>query len=159
MRTSPLVRRTLSALTFLLVCASAAPSGAASKPARYDVPGGATVLYFTSFATPASGASATAGTITVTNVTVIAKIRALINALPVSDTRNRFCPDDLLVPSYVSFAATASTAPFAKVMFQLGGCPFARVYQHGVATSPALGGTHLGLVFSEIKRLVGDQAS
>jgi hypothetical protein len=153
-----LVQRTVTALAFAVVLASATSAGAATKPARDDVPPGATVLYFTGPPTPSSGTSTTKVALKVTNPTVIAKIRDLINSLPVSDTRHEFCPADLLIPSYVSFARNAATTPFARVMFQLGGCPFARVYVHGVAVSPALGGPHLGVVFSQIKRLVEENS-
>jgi len=154
MRGSRVLRHTAVALAMGAALVSAAPSGAANKPARDVIPAGATVLYFTSYATPSGGVTSSSGAITVTNVRVIDQIRSLINALPLSDPRPRVCPDDLLVPSYVSFAANAATAPFARVLFQLGGCPFARVYRDGVAESPTLGGAHLGIVFSEIKRLV-----
>ena len=157
MRSPTVIRHSLVALALSAAIVGAAPAGAASKPARDLVPAGASVLYFTSFATPAYGGSANRGTVTVTNPTVIAEIRGLINSLPVSDTSHMFCPDDLMVPSYVSFATNGSTAPFAKVLFQLGGCPFARVYLHGIGVSPTLGGPTLGAVFSHIKRLVDAQ--
>ena len=158
MRRPTVVRQSLLALAIGAVLVGAGPAGAATKPARDFVPAGATVLYFTSFVTPANRASANRGTVTVTNPKVIAEIRGLINSLPLSDTSHMFCPDDLMVPSYVSFARDAATAPFAKVMFQLGGCPFARVYDHGVAVLPTLGGATLGTVFSHIKELADGQA-
>lgn len=158
MPSSATLRRVVVTLAMGSVVIAAVPVGALTKPARDFVPAGATVLYFTSLATPSSGVSSNDGGTTVTNLKVIDQIRGLINALPVSDTRNRVCPDDMMVPSYVSFAVNTTTAPFAKVVFQLGGCPYARVYLHGVAVSPTVGGANLGVVFSKIKRLVDDQA-
>jgi hypothetical protein len=158
MQSPTTLRRAVAALAMGSVLIAVVPAGAAGKPARDLVPAGATVLYFTSFPTPLGGVSASSGSISVTDVKVIDEIRGLINALPVSDTRNRVCPDDMMVPSYVSFAVNATTAAFAKVLFQLGGCPYARVYLHGVAESPTVGGANLGVVFSKIRRLVDDQA-
>jgi hypothetical protein len=64
-----------------------------------------------------------------------------------------FCPDDLLIPTWVSFSTSATATPYSRVMFQLGGCPFARVTQHGVAELPTLGGPHLAQVYAKIKSL------
>jgi hypothetical protein len=148
----PLIRRAVATLALVALLVEAAPAGAAGSR-HADIPRGATVLYFTSFATPVSTTSTTKGATVVTNAAVIAEIRSLIDALPLANT-HRFCPADLLVPSYVSFAANATTAPFARVMFQLGGCPFARIYVHGKPVTAALGGPTLGTVFSKIKNLV-----
>jgi hypothetical protein len=60
----------------------------------------------------------------------------------------------MMLPITVSFAANKTSTPFTKVVFQLGGCPYARVYQHGVAVAPTLGGTHLAQVYARIQHLI-----
>lgn len=136
------------------VLVGAAPVLATTKPAGDLVPAGATVLYWQ--APSSGGVSSTPGgtVVTVTKPSVIAAVRALINSLPVTTSAHRVCPDDMMVPTTVSFAASASSAPFTKVLFQLGGCPYARVYQHGVAVAPTLGGAHLSAVYARIRTLV-----
>jgi len=119
------------------------------------VPAGATVLYWSSGFGTVGRTPSRSGVVTVTNKNVIGEVRTLINSLPVSSTRNRVCPDDLMIPSWVSFAASKASKPFTQVMFQLGGCPYARVYQHGVAVSPTLGGNHLGEVYARMRALIG----
>jgi hypothetical protein len=142
-------------LSAVLVVAGSTLSAATTKPAGDRVPAGAKVMYFISAATPLSGVSANVDTTTtVTNATVIAQVRGLINSLPVTTTRPRVCPEDMMVPTWVNFSTSTSAAPFTKVLFQLGGCPYARVYQHGVVVSPTLGGTNLGVVYNKIKSLV-----
>jgi hypothetical protein len=142
-------------LSAALVVAGIAISGATTKPAGDLVPAGAKVMYFISSATPLNGVSANGDTTTtVTNATVIAQVRGLINALPVTTTRPRVCPEDMMVPTWVNFSTSTKAAPFTKVLFQLGGCPYARVYQHGVVISPTLGGTNLGVVYNKIKSLI-----
>jgi len=136
----------------LLLCAALFGVGgstafAATKPAGDIVPSGAKVLYWT-YPLPVSG------TITVTKASMIAEVRALINSLPVTTTGHRICPDDIMLPSTVSFAVSTKTTPFTKVVFQLGGCPYARVYQPGVAVSPTLAGPHLAQVYGRIQHLI-----
>jgi hypothetical protein len=41
-----------------------------------------------------------------------------------------------------------------RVVFQLGGCPYAQVYQHGVRISPTLGGPHLASTYAAIQKLI-----
>ena len=147
-------RRVATLLALSAVTLGTGVASAASKPAHYLIPAGATVLHFTGSISSSSGAVTGTGSETVTNVAIINEIRGLINALPVSDTRDRFCPADLMIPSYVSFLLNAGTAPYARVEFQLGGCPFARVFDHGAARTPALGGPHLGVVYAKIKSLI-----
>jgi hypothetical protein len=141
-------------LSAVLVVAGTSLSGAATKPSGDFVPAGAKVLYYISSATPLSGVSANGDTTTVTNAIVIAQVRGLINSLPVTTTRPRVCPEDLMVPTWVNFSTSTKAAPFTRVLFQLGGCPYARVYQHGVVISPTLGGTNLGAVYNKIRSLV-----
>jgi len=143
-----------AALGCALLGAGAVTAGATAKPADDLVPTGATVLYWSSGVGPVRQAPTGTGAVTVTNLAVIAQVRALINSLPVS-TPHSVCPDDMMIPSWVSFATSKTSTPFTEVMFQLGGCPYARVYQHGVAISPTLGGTHLGEVYARIKTLIG----
>jgi hypothetical protein len=121
---------------------------ATTKPPRDYVHTGATVITFVNSAITSSH-----NTETITSPKVIAEVRSLINSLPVSDTSKMFCPDDLMIPAWVTFSTTATATPYSRVEFQLGGCPFARVSQHGVAELPTLGGAHLGQVYAKIKTL------
>jgi hypothetical protein len=140
------------ALSAVLIVVGASLASAATKPSGDLVPGGAKVLYFDSSAL-SMPAGTSNGAVIVTNAKVIAQVRALINALPLS-SRPGVCPEDMMIPSWVSFSTSAKAAPFTKVMFQLGGCPYARVYQKGAAISPTLGGTNLGEVYGKIKKLI-----
>jgi hypothetical protein len=135
---------------------SAVPAMAATKSPRELVPAGAHVLYWSS---PTINASGTAnGTITVKNQAVINHVRALINALPLSDTLHRACPDDMMLPQTIGFAASTSSTPFTKVVFQLGGCPSAEVVQRGSVVLPTLGGPNLSSTYAKIKHLIDPSA-
>jgi hypothetical protein len=134
------------------VFAGASFASASSKPSTDLVASGARVI--TLSGSPFAGVGASTKTIVVTNASVIAKVRSLINALPVTISGSQMCPDDMLVPSTLSFKKTSSSTPFTKVVFQLGGCPSARVYQLGVAVSPTLGGPKLSSVYGQIKTLM-----
>ncbi len=139
----------------LVSCLSfTAPAVAApSKPARLLVPAGATALYW-SYSMPLPGGSRY-GTLKVTSPAVIARVRAMINAIPVSDyPKNQICPADAMVPYIVRFSTSTAGAAFTKVVFQLAGCPEATVYQHGVAQRPTLGGWSLPKLYSAIQKVI-----
>lgn len=138
----------LASLVAAGVLGVSTPACAATKPAGDLVPAGAKVLLFS--APPSSGARS----VTVTNATTIARVRTLINGLPVSSTAHQVCPDDMMLPYTVSFSRSAKATPFTRVVFQLGGCPYARVYQLGVPVTPTLGGSTLAAVFAQIRALV-----
>jgi hypothetical protein len=135
---------------------STVPAVAASKSPREFVPAGAHVLYWSS---PTISTSGTAnGSLTVKNQAVINEVRALINALPLSDTLHRACPDDMMLPQTISFAASTSSTPFTRVVFQLGGCPSAEVVQRGEVVLPTLGGPNLSSTYAKIKHLIDPSA-
>jgi hypothetical protein len=136
------------AVSVVVLVANAALAGATTKPPRDFIHPGATVITFDSSALGTSN-----NTETITNPTIIAEVRSLINSLPVSDTSKMFCPDDLMIPAWLTFSTSATATPYSRVEFQLGGCPFARVSQHGVPELPTLGGAHLGQVYAKIKTL------
>lgn len=154
-RTFAVVSRVFAALMLstTLIVVSASLATASAKPTGDLVPVGAKVLFWNY--PPSVSAAARSSKITVKNATIIRKVRSLINALPVTSSAPRVCPDDLMMPTSLTFATSISSTPFTKVVFQLGGCPYARVYQHGVAVSPTLGGTNLSQVYNQIERLVG----
>jgi hypothetical protein len=144
------------ALLVATLALSTTPAVAATKSPRELVPAGAHVLYWSS---PSFNASGTIdGTITVKSQVIVNQVRALINALPLSDTLHRACPDDMMQPQTVSFAASASSTPFTKVVFQLGGCPSAEVFQHGKVVLPTLGGPNLSSTYAKIKHLIDPSA-
>jgi hypothetical protein len=124
---------------------------AASKSPRELVPGGAHVLIWSS----TSVVGGTNGTVVVRNLAVIAEVRALINALPLTNNLHHACPDDMMLPITVSFAAAPGSVPFTRVIFQLGGCPSAEVVQHGSVVLPTLGGPTLSATYAKIKKLIG----
>jgi hypothetical protein len=132
----------------------AAPVGAApARPARLLVPAGATALYW-SYPMPLP-AGTRYGTLKVTKPSVIAQVRAMINAIPVSDySKDQACPQDMMVPYIVRFSKSSAGAAFTKVVFQLGGCPEATVYQHGVAQRPTLGGWTLSSLYHAIQKVI-----
>jgi hypothetical protein len=131
---------------------AATPALAATKSARELVPAGAHVLYWEYPMPVASGTID--GTVTVKNQVIINEVRALINALPLSNTLHRACPDDMMLPETISFAASTRSAPFTRVVFQLGGCPSAEVIQHGKVVLPTLGGPNLSSTYSKIEHLI-----
>jgi hypothetical protein len=131
-----------------LLVVNSSLAAATVKPPRDFIHPGATVITFDSSALATSN-----NTETITNPKVIAEVRALINSLPLSNTSKMFCPDDLMIPAWLTFSTGATATPYSRVEFQLGGCPFARVTQHGIAELPTLGGPHLGQVYAKIKTL------
>ena len=147
------MRRWLSMVLIVSLLVVAAPAGAAAKPARLLVPAGARVLYW-SYSMPLPGGARYA-TMTITDRSVIGRVRELINAIPVSSyPANQVCPQDLMVPYVVRFSMSRPVAAFTTVRFQLGGCPAATVYQHGVAQRPTLGGWSLPRLYAAIQRLI-----
>jgi hypothetical protein len=92
----------------------------------------------------------------VTNVHLVSQVRALINSLPVTvpDPR-RVCPRYVMLPYTVSFSARVGAPAKTRVVFELGGCPYAQVYQHGVAIVPMLGGAYLVATYQRIQKLIG----
>ncbi len=147
--------KALAGLALCLATAAAVgQASAATKPAGDLVPRGATVLYWQAPSTGGLPSSLDGARLVVTKPSVIAAVRSLINSLPASSPPRGACPDDMMIPTTVSFAASTGSTPFTRVVFQLGGCPYARVYQRGVAVSPTLGGTALPRVYSRIRSLV-----
>ncbi len=144
-RVAPLSGALALGAVFLVVSTSLA--SATTKPPDDYIHPGATVI--TLVISPVVTSHTTE---TITSPKVIADVRSLINSLPVS-TRESVCPDDLMIPAWVSFSTSARATPYSRVEFQLGGCPYARVSQHGVAELPTLGGPHLAQVYSKIKAL------
>ena len=139
-------------LAVAMVTSTASLASAATKSPREDVPAGAHVLYWSDPVIMVSGS--VSREITVTNLAVIARVRALINALPLSNNAHRVCPDDLMMPITLSFASQKGAVPFTRVVFQLGGCGSAEVIQNGAAVLPPLGGPNLSSTFATIRRLV-----
>jgi hypothetical protein len=131
---------------------SATSAFAATKSSRELVPAGAHVLIWSSTSVVGSG---TNGTIVVRNLAIIAEVRALINALPLTNNLHHACPDDMMLPITLSFAAAPGSTPFTRVIFQLGGCPSAEVVQHGSVVLPTLGGPNLSSTYGKIKKLIG----
>ncbi len=150
------MRRTLLVVMIVALVAVplAAPAASApAKPARLLVPAGARALYW-SYSMPLP-AGARYGTMTITNRSVIARVRSLINAIPVSSyPASQVCPADRMVPYVVRFSRSRPAAAFTTVVFQLGGCPAATVYQHGVAQRPTLGGWTLPRLYAAIQHVI-----
>ncbi|MFI5034975.1 MAG: hypothetical protein ACHQFZ_02080 [Acidimicrobiales bacterium] len=150
-RSRPVAVAVLSLTTALSISAPA--TAALSKPARLLVPSGATALYW-SYPMPLPG-GVHYGTLKVTNPSVIARVRAMINAIPVSNyPKLQACPADAMVPFVVRFSTSTAGAAFSKVVFQLAGCPEATVYQHGVAQRPTLGGWSLPTLYHSIQKVI-----
>jgi hypothetical protein len=140
----------VAALTVTAALNSPSAFGA-TKSSRELVPAGAHVLVWST----TSVVGGTRGTIVVRNVSVIAEVRALINALPLTDNLHHACPDDMMLPITLSFATSPGSTPFTRVIFQLGGCPSAEVVQHGSIVLPTLGGPNLSSTYGKIKKLIG----
>ncbi|MGC2168704.1 MAG: hypothetical protein WA580_06355, partial [Acidimicrobiales bacterium] len=106
-----LATRLVAALLVVAVATSAAtPASATTKSPREYVPAGAHVLVWSDPDIAVNGS--TPRQIAVTNLAVIARVRALINALPLSDNQHRVCPDDMMIPITLSFASSRAAVPF-----------------------------------------------
>ncbi len=145
------------AVTVLVISAAISISPTAwatsAKPNRLLVPGGASALYWSYSMPLPSGARY--GTMKITNRATIARVRSMINAIPVSDySKGQACPANAMVPYIIRFSTSTASTSFTKVVFQLGGCPAATVYQHGVAQSPTLGGRSLGHLYAAIQKVI-----
>jgi hypothetical protein len=91
----------------------------------------------------------------ISNANVINRVRAMINAIPVSNySKHRVCPDDAMIPYIIRFSTSTAAASFTKVVIQLGGCPEATMYQHGVAQRPTLGGWSLPRLYAAIQKVI-----
>ena len=135
---------TLGLVAGLLLSASTA---AASAPPRDRVGPGATLVTL-------RAASLGGPTVASRDAAVIARVRRLVNGLPV-DRPAPVCPDDLTVPYVLAFYTTPGTPPYARVSFQLGCCPEATVSLGGRVVAPPLGGPRLLATFTLIRRLIG----
>lgn len=147
----PIAVAALAVVTVLSVSSPALSTP--NKPSRLLVPAGATTLYW-SYSMPLPGGSRY-GTMKITNPSVIARVRSMINAIPVTDyPKNRACPADVMIPYIVRFSRSTAGKSFTKVVFQLGGCPEATVFQHGLAQRPTLGGWSLPKLYSAIQKVI-----
>jgi hypothetical protein len=91
----------------------------------------------------------------VTTPSVLVRVRALINALPVAAVNpHQVCPMDMILVPSLNFATSLSAPIVTRVVFQLGGCPQAQVYQYGKKVSPALGGPNIAAVYYRIRQLI-----
>lgn len=146
--------RTTMLLALTATLSLSSPAMAVSgKPARLLVPEGARALYW-SYPMPLPTGTRY-GTMKISAPSVIARVRAMINAIPVSDyPATQACPADVMVPYIIRFSRTTAAASFTKVVFQLGGCPEATVFQHGVAQRPTLGGWSLPRLYAAIQKVI-----
>lgn len=144
----------LTVLSMILTLTFSAPALAAStKPTRLLVPAGAKYLYW-SYPMPLPK-GVRYGMMRISNPSVIDRVRAMINAIPVSNyPKTQACPNNAMVPYVVRFSTGAAVASFTKVEFQLGGCPKATVSQHGVAQRPTLGGWSLPRLYAAIQKVI-----
>ncbi len=142
-------RRRLAATATALAIASlllGAPATAAPAPPRGRIGPGATLVTLREGASQGPTGSSR-------NEAVIARVRRLVNALPVYRPAP-VCPDDLMVPWVLAFYRRGAPAPYAEVSFQLGGCPKATVVEGARVVAPSLGGPHLLAAFDLIRRLI-----
>jgi hypothetical protein len=129
-------------------------SASTHKPVGDLVPRGLNVLTWR-YPLVVGGGQITSGTMVVTNVPVVSQVRALINSLPVTLANpKRVCPMYATLPYTVSFSTRVGAPVHTRVVFELGGCPYAQVYQHGVAIVPTLGGAHLVATYQRIQKLI-----
>lgn len=127
-----------------IVLGGSVPASAA--PPRERVAPGATLVTL-------SGGASVAPPHSSRDLVVIARVRELVNALGVYQPAT-VCPDDLTVPYVLAFFRAPGDAPYARVSFQLGGCPTATVFHGARAVAPPLGGAHLFATFTLIRRLI-----
>ena len=143
-------------MTLSLIAAlslSAPAMSAPAKPTRLLVPAGAKALYW-SYSMPLP-TGVHYGTMKISNSSVIARVREMINAIPVSTySKTQVCPADAMVPYIVRFSTSTAAASFTRVVFQLAGCPEATVFQHGVAQRPTLGGWSLPRLYAAIQKVI-----
>ncbi len=153
-----IVAATALSLALVVNGASTTAFAGGAKPARLVIGAGASALYWSN--PMPLGTGTRYGTVKITSGVVIARVRQLINAIPVSDYgANQICPMDVMVPVVIRFSRSTAVAAFAAVVFQLGGCPTATVYQHGVAQHPTLGGWALAKQYAAIEKLILDRGT
>ena len=140
-------------LLLSLLSLSSPALDATAAPPRLLIPAGAAALYW-SYPMPLP-MGMHYGTMKITNPSVIARVRAMINAIPVSNySKIQACPADAMLPCTIRFSTSTAAASFTRVVFQLGGCPEATVYQHGVAQRPTLGGWPLPRLYASIQKVI-----
>jgi len=141
-------------LSLIAALSLSAPALAApAKPTRLLIPAGAKALYW-SYSMPLP-TGVHYGTMKISNPSVIARVREMINAIPVSTySKTQVCPADAMVPYIVRFSTSTAAASFTRVVFQLAGCPEATVFQHGVAQRPTLGGWSLPHLYAAIQKVI-----
>ncbi len=138
--------RGAATLGLVAVIALGGPTAASAGPPSDRVAPGATLVTL-------SGGPSLASTHSSRDGAVIARVRELVNALGVYRPAT-VCPDDLTVPYVLAFYRAPGDAPYARVSFQLGGCPKATVSQGARVVAPPLGGPHLLTTFTLIRRLI-----
>ncbi len=127
-------------LVVAMLTSTASLASATTKSPREDVPTGAHVLYWNDPLIMVGGSLARQ--VTVTNLAVIVRVRALIDALPVSNNAHRVCPDDMMMPITLSFASHKGAVPFTRVVFQLRRVPERRGLPERRGGSSHFGRTH-----------------
>jgi hypothetical protein len=152
-------RNYLTVFTVFLGLSLASISGGSAtastvKPVGDFVPPGLNVLTWR-YPLVAGGGKITSGTMLVTNAHVVSQVRLLINSLPATVTNpKRVCPMYVTLPYTVSFSKRVGAPAQTRVVFELGGCPFAQVYQRAVAIVPTLGGAYLVATYEWIQKLI-----
>jgi hypothetical protein len=147
----------LGSLTLVVAAVFVVPSSAAAnKPANLIVLAGAKSMTWSYPLPVATGV--VQGTIGFVNAKKIAQVRAIVNALPVQKLDGRTCPFFIApYPPVLTFARSSEAAPFAKVVFTLGGCPYAQVFQGRVAIVSILGDKALQKTYDRIVKILSPQ--
>lgn len=131
----------------LLAGLALTPATFAAAPPADRIGPGKTLVTLSGGAAPGSRAGSSR------DGAVIARVRRMLNALPVYRPA-LVCPDDLTVPSVLAFYRTPTASPYARVSFQLGGCPRATVTRGGRVVGPPLGGPRLLATIDAIRTLI-----
>ena len=97
-----IVAATALSLALVVNGASTTAFAGGAKPARLVIGAGASALYWSN--PMPLGTGTRYGTVKITSGVVIARVRQLINAIPVSDYgANQICPMDVMVPVVIRF--------------------------------------------------------
>jgi hypothetical protein len=134
------------------------PASGATAPANDMVPAGAVVLYWTypgTVSPSASGPTNRYFTKAIRSQATIHKVRTLINEIgPYIPKDNKICNDLRELPFTISFGYGTGNKGVTKVVFQLGGCGTATVYQSGAVQSPVLGGKGMYAKYELIQKAI-----
>jgi hypothetical protein len=133
--------------------AQSAPGATVTKPPGDSV--GANLKVITWGFGEVTPGTTSASSRVVTNAQVVARVTALVNALPATVPNPRqVCATFFLLTPALVFSVSEHSAVVARVVFEIDGCPSVQVYQHAHLIAPKLGGPNVTSTYWKIMKLL-----